>query len=83
MSSLIEMRGWAVLLILFLTLHQPNGQEIYVAIDQIGYIGPADSRLHPGAGTRLLVYGVEITVRETPEEVVRLLGSNFKRVGTE
>jgi hypothetical protein len=83
MSSLIEMRGWAALLILFLTLHQPDGQEVYVAIDQIGYIGPAVPRVHPGAGTRLLVYGVEITVRETPEEVVRLLGSNFKRVGTE
>jgi hypothetical protein len=83
MSSLIEMRGWAALLILFLTLHQPDGQDVYVAVDQIGYIGPAVPRLHPGAGSRLLVYGVEITVRETPEEVVRLLGSNFKRVGTE
>jgi hypothetical protein len=77
MSSLIEMRGWAALLILFLTLHQPDGQEVYVAVDQIGYIGPADSRLHPGAGSRLLVYGVEISVRETPKEVVRLLGSSF------
>jgi hypothetical protein len=83
MSSLIEMRGWAALLILFLTLHQPDGQEVHVAVDQIGYIGPAVPGLHPGAGTRLLVYGVEITVRETPEEVVRSLGSNFKRAGTE
>jgi hypothetical protein len=83
MSSLIEMRGWAALLILFLTLHQPNGKEVYVAIDQIGYIGPADQRVYPGAGTRLLVYGVEISVRETPDEVVRLLGSSFKRVGTD
>jgi hypothetical protein len=77
MSSLIEMRGWAALLILFLTLHQPDGQEVYVAVDQIGYIGPADSRLHPGAGSRLLVYGVEISVREAPKDVVRLLGSSF------
>jgi hypothetical protein len=68
---------------LFLTLHQPNGKEVYVAIDQIGYIGPVDPPVHPGAGTRLLVYGVEISVRETPDEVVRLLGSSFKRVGTE
>jgi hypothetical protein len=83
MASLIEMRSWAALLILFLSLHQPNGQEVYVAIDQIGYIGPADSQLHPGAGARLLVYGVEITVRETPKEVVRLLGSHFNRVGSE
>jgi hypothetical protein len=77
MSSLIEMRGWAALFILFLTLHQPDGQEVYVAIDQIGYIGPAVPRLHPGAGTRMLVYGVEITVRETPEEIVRSMGSHF------
>ena len=83
MSSLIEMRGWAALLILFLTLHQPNGQEVHVAIDHIGYIGPADPRVHPGAGSRLLVYGVEISVRETPDEVVRLLGSNFKGFGTQ
>jgi hypothetical protein len=27
--------------------------------------------------TRLLVYGAEISVRETPEKVVRLLGSNY------
>jgi hypothetical protein len=77
MSSSIEMRGWAALLAVFLTLHQPDGQEVYVAADQIGYIGPAVPRLHPDAGTRLLVYGIEITVRETPKEVVRLLGSNF------
>jgi hypothetical protein len=77
MWSLIEVRAWVALLILFLTLHQPDGQEVYVAIDQIGYIGPAVPRVHPGAGTRLLVYGVEISVRETPKEVVRLLGSNF------
>jgi hypothetical protein len=83
MSSLLEMRGWAPLLILFLTLHQPDGQEVYVAIDQIGYIGPAVPRLHPGAGTRMLVYGVEITVRETPKEVVQLLGSNFSSPSTE
>lgn len=84
MLSLIKMRGWATLLILFLTLHQPDGQEVYVSVDQIGYIGPAVPRLHPGAGTRLLVYGAEITVREKPEDVVRLLGSNyFKRAGAE
>ena len=77
MSSLVEMRGWAALLIVFLTLHQPDGQEVYVAIDQIGYIGPTDPRLHPGAGTRLLVHGVEITVRETPKEIARLLGPDF------
>jgi hypothetical protein len=75
--SLIKMRGWAGLLILFITLHQPDGQEVHVAIDQIGYIGPADPRVHPGAGTRILVYGVEISVRETPKDVVRLLGSSF------
>jgi hypothetical protein len=84
MLSLIKMPGWAALLLLFLTLHQPDGQEVYVAVDQIGYIGPAVPRLHPGAGTRLLVYGAEITVRETPEEVVRLLGSNyFKGIGAQ
>jgi hypothetical protein len=83
MSALIEMRGWAALLILFLTLHQPNGQEVHVAINQIGYIGPTDQRVHPGAGTRLLVYGVEITVRETPDEVVRLLGANFNGLGAQ
>ena len=84
MLSSTKMQSWAVLLILFLTLHQPDGQEVYVSADQIGYIGPAVPRLHPGAGTRLLVYGAEITVRETPEEVVRLLGSDyFKRAGAQ
>jgi hypothetical protein len=36
-----------------------DGQKIYVVINQIGYIGPAKPRVHPGAGTRLLLYGVE------------------------
>jgi hypothetical protein len=82
MLSLIRKQGWAASLILFLTLHQPDGQEVYVSVDQIGYIGPAVPRLHPGAGSRLLVYGAEITVRETPDEVVGLLGPDyFKRGG--
>jgi hypothetical protein len=54
-------------------------RNVCVAIDQIGYIGPSDPQLHPGPASRLLVYGVEITVRETPKDVVRLLESNFNR----
>ena len=79
MMPSMTMRGWAVVFVAFLTLHQPNGRPVYIAIEQIDGMAPADQSSHPGAGTRMLVYGAWITVRETPTEIQRLLGSRVHR----
>jgi len=66
------MLGWASVLIVFLTLHQPDGKATYVNSEQLDLISPADSA-NPGAQTRMLVYGVRIAVREAPAEVAQMI----------
>jgi hypothetical protein len=54
----------------FALLHQPSGRPIYVNAEQIDYIGPADKWLDgPDAGSRVMVYGIWVAVREKPSEV--------------
>jgi hypothetical protein len=73
----IAMRGWAAVFVAFVTLHQPDGKPVFVAVKQIEEIAPADQHLHPGAGSSVLVYGIWMAARETPKEIAQMLGPDF------
>ena len=59
----------SLLSITLLSLHQPDGKEVLVNLDQVDFVGPADSIAHPKANSRVLVYGVWFYLRETRDEV--------------
>jgi hypothetical protein len=55
----------------FVLLHQPSGRNIYVNAEQVDYIAPGNMAAGdpPNTGSRLMVYGVWVAVKETPDEI--------------
>jgi hypothetical protein len=63
---------WAVLLwsAFFVLVHQPDGQPVYLNAEQIDLIAPADKTYHgKNAGSRVMVYGLWVAIREKPDEI--------------
>jgi hypothetical protein len=56
-----------------LVLHGPNGKQIYVAAEHIVSVANATG-IHPGAKSVINTQGTPLYVRETPEEVAKMLG---------
>ena len=64
----------------FVLLHQPAGKPIYVNAEQVDYIGPADKFFDgPGAGSKVLVYGIWVAVREKPDEIKKAIDEVLKQ----
>ncbi len=54
----------------FALLHRPDGAPVYINAEQIDYIGPGVAEFDgPNAGSRLMVYGLWVAVKETPKQV--------------
>lgn len=82
-----------VLSAFFVTLHRPNGEEVFVNAEQVDYIGPADTaclkpiprrgdcvRLHdPRAKSEVMVYGIWVTVAETPRDIRQKINQVLKQ----
>jgi hypothetical protein len=58
-----------------LVLHGPNGREIYVAAEHVVSVLQAGLN-HPGARSVVDTQGHSLYVRETPEEVAKMLEAN-------
>jgi hypothetical protein len=68
------MRVAAILLGVLITLHTPTGQEVYVNADEIMIIrSPIPYFTARGVGAEVVAHDREISVRETPAEVKRLV----------
>jgi hypothetical protein len=57
----------------FLVLHGPDGRPVYVATEHIVSVLTA-SAVHPRAKAIINTQSTPIYVRETPEEVAKMLG---------
>ena len=63
---------WAYLVwsAFFVLVHQPDGQPVYLNAEQIDLIAPADKAYHGAqAGSRVMVYGIWVAIKETPNEI--------------
>lgn len=58
---------------MFIRLHRLNGDEIAVAEEAIDWVEPHENKVEPELHTDLFIRGVAYSVRETYEEVMRLL----------
>jgi hypothetical protein len=56
-----------------LILHGPNGRPIYVEAEHIVSVANATG-IHPGAKAVINTQGTPLYVRETPEEIAKMLG---------
>jgi hypothetical protein len=58
-----------------LVLHGPNGKAVYVATEHIVSVLNATG-VHPGAKAVINTQGTPLYVRETPEEIAKMLEAN-------
>jgi hypothetical protein len=56
-----------------LVLHGPNGKAVYVATEHIVSVLNATG-IHPGAKAVIHTQAVPLYVRETPEQIAKMLG---------
>lgn len=64
----------------FILAHQPSGKPVYINAEQIDFIGPADPYWDgSGAGSRLMVYGIWVAVKEKPDEVKSAIDKALKQ----
>lgn len=61
-----------LILALFVVLHLPSGQEVYINQHEVMIVKP-NIAMHPSCKTEVLIHDVWICVRELPKEVVELL----------
>lgn len=58
---------WSIIL---LPLHNATGEDVYVNLDQVDFIGPCVGAFCPPNGySRVLVYGIWFYLRETPTQI--------------
>ena len=64
-----------IALVAMLILHGPNGKPVYVATEHIVSVLNA-SGVHPGAKAVINTQSSPLYVRETPEEIAKMLEAN-------